>query len=142
MASAHSRPFRTSIRTLDLSFAILALTGSFAILSGPDAPFAAESVAAPLVVGIVAIAGTVVLTVLASVAAAFDRRSTEDYAHQLIANAAVIGLLASFAMGLIWNTGILTRAGVPPPSVDQFCGVMMLAWACGYSVYRVRGFTA
>jgi len=142
MASYLPRALRTTVGKLDVLFALLALAAAFVLVRPSDLP---DPIAVPLpqlVIGSIAIGTTLVLALVAAIGARIDRRCAEDYAFQLMANAAVIAVTTTMMVNILWSVRRIAEFGIAPPTGDQTVGVMLLAWSAGYAIYRVRGLAA
>ncbi len=85
------------------------------------------------------IAATVVFALLAIVATKIDRRCAEDYAYQIVANAALIGLTTTVLINMVWLFALTFGSGLPTPSGQMMTGILTLSWCIGYYWYRFRG---
>lgn len=82
--------------------------------------------------------GTLVLVFLVAKATAFDRRCSEEYIFQLIANAALVGLGCMAIVNVIWLLATKFYA-IPELTGQNMTGIAMLAWILAYYWYRMRG---
>lgn len=64
---------------------------------------------------------------------ALDKRRADDYFFQLISNGAIIGIVTTMFVHLIWDLIYGPLRG------DDIIAVMMAGWSLGYFFYRVRG---
>ncbi len=76
---------------------------------------------------------TVIIAFVATYAAAMDRRKVEDYYFQLMTNGAIVGIVTTLFVNLVWDLlyGPLTG--------DDVIAVMLASWSMGYFFYRIRG---
>lgn len=82
------------------------------------------------------IGATIALSAIATVGARLDRKHLDDYMFQMVANGAVIAIITTILVNMIWEIGsgllpVLTR--------DDLIAVMMGSWSLGYFFYRWRG---
>ena len=91
----------------------------------------------PLFPKLALLMGTMVmLSALAMVGAKLDRKYLDDYMFQMVANGAIIAIITTMLVNMIWEIGSDT---LPPISRDDLISVMMGSWALGYFFYRWRG---
>ncbi len=94
-------------------------------------------VAVDPVLKIIALAGlTLVIAFIATLAAAMDRRKVEDYYFQLMTNGAIVGIVTTLFINLVWDLLYGPLRG------DDVIAVMLASWSLGYFFYRVRGLNA
>ncbi|KUO57574.1 MAG: hypothetical protein APF78_09945 [Sphingomonadales bacterium BRH_c3] len=84
-------------------------------------------------------AGTLVLVFLVIRATAFDRRCSEDYIFQLMANAALVAMGCMALVNVIWMLAMKFYA-IPQLTGQNITGIAILAWILAYYWYRLRGF--
>jgi len=121
----------------DWIFVVL-LTGSVVllILSGQKTDVA-PLVAAPLFPKLALLIGaTVIFSAIATLGARLDRKHLDDYMFQMVANGAVIGIITTLFVNMIWEAG---SGNLPPISKDDLIAVMIGSWSLGYFFYRWRG---
>lgn len=78
----------------------------------------------------------VLLSALATVGAKLDRKHLDDYMFQMVANGAVIAIITTIFVNMIWEAG---SDILPPITRDDLIAVMMGSWSLGYFFYRWRG---
>ena len=82
------------------------------------------------------IGAMVALSAMATVGAKLDRKHLDDYMFQMVANGAVIAIITTMLVNMIWEVG----SGILPPITrDDLISVMMGSWSLGYFFYRFRG---
>ena len=131
--------YKISVGKLDILMLVMVAAGVTLLFDGPD-----KATTHVVTISIAAKAGlallaTALTALLATWGADMDRRCAEDYAFQLIANAAVIAVITTMFVHLIWDMNFLNEMGLPKPASGDIIGVMMLSWAFGYYFYRARG---
>ncbi len=77
-----------------------------------------------------------VLSYCATLMAALDRRWTEEYHFQLMANGAIIGVITAVFANMIWLFFVDTLGSLTP---NNLIGMIMIGWGLGYFFYRFRG---
>jgi hypothetical protein len=94
----------------------------------------------PLFPKLALLMGTMVmLSGLATLGAKLDRRHLDDYMFQMVANGAVIAIITTIFVNMIWEIG---SDLLPPITRDDLVAVMMGSWSLGYFFYRWRGLNA
>lgn len=78
----------------------------------------------------------VILSALATLGAKLDRRHLDDYMFQMVANGAVIAIITTIFVNMIWEVG---SDLLPAITRDDLVAVMMGSWSLGYFFYRWRG---
>jgi len=133
------RFFKISVGKVDIVMLILVVAGTTLLFSGPDKAAAYVVPVSAAVKAGLAVLATAILSLLATWGANMDRRCGEDYVFQLIANAAVVAVITTMFVHLVWDMNFLNEMGLPKPASGDIVGVMMLSWAFGYYFYRFRG---
>ena len=77
-----------------------------------------------------------VLSALATLGARLDRKHLDDYMFQMVANGAIIGIITSLFVHMLWEIG---SDILPPITGDDLIAVMIGGWSLGYFFYRWRG---
>ncbi|QTD57157.1 hypothetical protein [Parasphingorhabdus cellanae] len=77
-----------------------------------------------------------ILSYCATLLAGLDRRWTEEYHFQLMANGAVIGVITAVFANMIWLLFVDTLGTLTP---NNLIGMIMIGWGLGYFFYRIRG---
>lgn len=83
-------------------------------------------------------AGTLILVLLVVKATAFDRRCSEEYIFQLMANAALVAMGCMALVNVIWLLAVKFFA-IPELTSQNITGIAILAWILSYYWYRLRG---
>ena len=81
---------------------------------------------------------TLCVGVVIALLSALDRRCTEDYLFQIMANAALVGVAVSMFIHLIWVIGI-KMYDLPDLSAENMVGVTTFAWIFSYYWFRFKG---
>lgn len=92
----------------------------------------------PWAKGAVLTAMALATSIVVAAASAIDRRCTEEYVFQIMANAALVALAATMLVHLGW---IIAKKmiGLPELDSDNIIGITVIAWVVGYYWFRVRG---
>lgn len=99
-----------------------------------------EFVPPPLFPKVALLIGAVLLlSAIATVGAKLDRKHLDDYMFQMVANGAVIAIVTTLLVNMIWEMG---SAILPPITRDDLIAAMMGSWSLGYFFYRWRGLNA
>ncbi|WP_164116730.1 hypothetical protein [Sphingorhabdus sp. Alg239-R122] len=131
--------YRYTTTKLDILFAFLAPVSIFLFADGPPKNAEIPPVFGQYVMAAIGIGATLLFSLIATKAADLDRRCAEEYAFQMLANAAVIAVITTMFTHVIWDMSVLNDMGLPKPSSGQIIGVLVLSWAAGYAIYRIRG---
>ncbi len=131
--------YRYTTGKTDIMFIFLALVSIILFINDPSDEVLPPPVFSQYAMAAIAIISTFLLSLLASKSADLDRRCAEEYAFQMIANAAIIAVITTMFTHAIWDLDALNRIGLPKPSSGQMIGVMVLSWSIGYAFYRIRG---
>lgn len=81
---------------------------------------------------------TLVLSVMVAIASAIDRRCSEEYLYQIMANSALVGVASTMLVHLCWIIGI-KMFDLPDLSAENMVGVTMLALILSYYWFRLKG---
>ena len=84
--------------------------------------------------------GVPILSFVVVLLSHFDRRCTEDYTFQLMANAALVAVTTLLLFNLITSLDFLRNlTGLRELHGDDLVGITMLSWATAYFVFQRRG---
>ncbi len=121
----------------DWLFGVLLVVSVILLVLGGLKAEASQFVPPPLFPKLALLVGAMVLlSAMATVGAGIDRRRLDDYMFQMVANGAVIGIVTTLFVNMIWNIG----SGILPPITgDDLIAVMIGSWSLGYFFYRWRG---
>ncbi len=81
---------------------------------------------------------TLIVSLLVAIGAAIDRRCSEEYLFQIMANAALVGVAASMFVHMFWIIGTKVF-DLPDMSAENVVGVTMLALILSYYWFRFKG---
>ena len=124
----------------DVSFAILGMFSIFGTFTEfSDSTDAIPAASQPLLFGGLVVSLILVLGFVISKIATIDRNHSEEYTFQLLSQGAVIGVMVTFIVNLLWSFDILLGRWLGEPSADHIITTLMGGWALGYFIYRIRG---
>ena len=83
-----------------------------------------------------AIALTLIIALLATIVAALDRKKTDDYHFQIMANSAIIANITAIFVNMVWK---LAEPQLGTMTVQIMIAILLVAWGFGYFFYRWRG---
>lgn len=126
-----------SIQRLDW-FLVLPLLASLVMIAEFDTP--RESIMAMTSWAKVSalVAATLLVSIAVAAASAIDRRCSEEYVFQIMANAALVAFAATMLINLGWVIGEKVF-NLPELASDNIIGIITLAWVLSYYWFRVRG---
>ena len=122
---------------LDLLFILPAIVSIRMIADTPNKANAAFTLD-PVMQGIMLVAGTILIGFLILLGSDLDRRFTEDYLFQMLANAALIAVGTTALINMFW-LGAMQFYQLPELTAQNITGVMVLAFFLGYYLFRFRG---
>lgn len=117
---------------------VLLLTASIAgLVIGGLKTEVSQFVPPPLFPKLALLMGAMVtLLAIATLGAKLDRKHLDDYMFQMVANGAVIGVITTIFVNILWEIG---SDILPPITNDDLIAVMIGSWSLGYFFYRWRG---
>jgi len=122
-------------------FLVLPLLAGLVMVAEIDPPGDTAVQLAPFVKGAALAVVALLVSLLVAAASAIDRRCTEEYAFQIMANAALVAVAATMLTHAGWI--IAARfADLPALESDNVVGVMVIAWVASYYWFRLRGIAA
>ncbi|WP_209347573.1 hypothetical protein [Pontixanthobacter sp. CEM42] len=123
----------------DISFALLgivSIAGTFGEFAGSAE--AIPEVAQPLLMTGIVVGLILILGAIISKVASIDRDHSEEYTFQLLSQGAVVGVMVTFVMNVLWFDIFLGR-WLGELSADHLLTILMGGWAFGYYFHRIRG---
>ncbi len=96
----------------------------------------------PVLTGIASAALMVLIALVVTKVAALDRKRSEEYTFQLMANGAVVSVMTTLFVTLVWSSEFLLGRWLGAPSHSQILACLLGSWAIGYFAYRTRGLQA
>lgn len=82
------------------------------------------------------IGAMIAMSAIATFGAKLDRKHLDDYMFQMVANGAVIGIVTTLFVNMLWQ---IASDILPPITNDDLIAVMIGSWSLGYFFYRWRG---
>ncbi len=76
------------------------------------------------------------ISYIATYAAALDRRKLEDYFFQMMANGAIVAIITAIFANMVW---LVFEKQLGTMSADSLVAILITAWGLGYFFYRIRG---
>lgn len=76
------------------------------------------------------------ISYIATYAAALDRRKLEDYFFQMMANGAIVAIITAIFANMVW---LVFETQLGTMSADNLVAILITAWGFGYFFYRFRG---
>ncbi|QIQ87366.1 hypothetical protein [Erythrobacter sp.] len=131
---------RMPLRRLDW-FLVLPLIAGLALVAEIDPPDDPAITLGPFIKGAVIALVALLVSLAVAAASAIDRRCTEEYAFQIMANAALVAVAATMLTHAGW---IIAGkfVGLPALESDNVVGVMVIGWIASYYWFRLRGIAA
>ncbi|MEO0441922.1 MAG: hypothetical protein AAF067_13750 [Pseudomonadota bacterium] len=122
----------------DWAFGFVLVVGiTLLILETRDPIELATATWSPALIAGTAIGFTVVIGFFSTIVAKLDRRKTDDYHFQIMANSAIIANITAIFVSLAWS---LAEPQLGTMSIQILIAILLLAWGLGYFFYRWRGF--
>lgn len=128
---------KVSVNKLDW-FLILPFIAGLAMIAEIDPPRETVVAIGPWLQ--LALAGTLaaMVSLIVAAASALDRRCTEEYVFQILANASLVAFASTMLVHLFWVIGAKTL-NLPDPSGENVVGIITVAWATSYYWFRAKG---
>ncbi|VWX59162.1 conserved membrane hypothetical protein [Sphingorhabdus sp. 109] len=79
------------------------------------------------------------ISYIATYAAALDRRKLEDYFFQMMANGAIVAIITAIFANMVW---LVFEKQLGTMSADNLVAILISSWGLGYFFYRMRGLNA
>ena len=119
-------------------FLVLPLAASALMIAEIDPPRESFITVAQWEQAAILVPITLVLSVMVAIASAIDRRCSEEYLYQIMANSALVGVASTMLVHLCWVIGI-KMFDLPDLSAENMVGVSMLALILSYYWFRLTG---
>jgi hypothetical protein len=133
--------FRMTLGTANFVAAAMLAVGTTILVNGsllPEMAIQASTNAARDVA--VLLAGSLVLAVLLALGSQADRRCADDYAYQLLATGAMIGMFTTIGANIFWALDFLPDAiGIRDMRGQDQMAIGMIGWGVAYFTFRIRG---
>ena len=128
------------MRMADFAFGAMAIVGTAGIVldsfdDTPKIPHAPD----PLFSGLVAAGLMLIVGLIITKVAALDRKKSEEYTFQLLANGAVVSVMTTMVVTFAWTSDFLLARWLGEPTSSQIIAMLLASWSVGYFTYRIRG---
>lgn len=124
----------------DVSFTLIGILGIVGlVIDSFDANPIVSSAPMPLVTSAVAIGLTAIFGFLVTRICRIDREHSEEYTFQIITSAALVAVVTTMFITLVWTSDLLLTEWMGSPTPGQIIATLMASWSFGYLVYRTRG---
>lgn len=132
---------RLTLGTTNIVAAILLIAGTLILVNGSLLPeLSIQASTGPVRDIVLLLGGSLVLSWLLAFGSSADRRCADDYAFQLLASSALVGMLAMFLASALWALDFLPDAlGIRGMRGQDQMAIGMVAWGVGYFTFRIRG---
>lgn len=133
--------FRLTLGTANLIAAVLLIAGSVILVNGSFLPELSIPTSTEPVRDIaLLLVGVLLLSLLLAIGTRADQRCAEDYAMQMLASAALVGMTTMMASSAFWAIDALPAAlSVRGMRGQDQMAIGMIGWAIGYFTFRIRG---
>lgn len=128
---------KMTIQRLDW-FLLLPASAGILMIAEIDPPREVLVEVGPWLKGAVLLGMTAVFSLLVAAGSAIDRRCTEEYLFQILANAALVSMATTMLVHLAWIIAKKTL-GLPELDSDNIVGILTLGWVISYYWFRLRG---
>ncbi len=138
-----SRPFgfRMTLGMTDFITAVMFIAGVIILVSGSIRPQLAivPSTNTTLDIALL-LAMPAVLAVIIGLASSADRRCADDFAHQLLATSAMIGMFTMIGVSALWAIDFIVEAiGTRGLRGPDMMAIGQIGWGASYLAFRIRG---
>ncbi len=128
------------LRVADLSFALMGGFGFLGVImdafdTNPIIPNAPD----PILTGLGVSALMILVGFVIAHVAMLDRKRSEEYAYQTMASGAVVSVITTLVILVLWTTDFLLERWLGAPSPSQIIALLLGSWAIGYFTYRIKG---
>lgn len=128
---------RLNVQRLDWFF-ILPIFASITMIAEIDPPRETVITLSYWAQGGILVAITAVMSLVIAIASAVDRRCSEEYTFQILANASLVAVASTSLINLVWLIGVKAM-DLPDMSGENTVGVMILAMIVSYYWFRLKG---
>lgn len=140
---AKSRPFRFRMTLGMTNFIVLVLlaAGVVILVNGSALPeLALKPSTNPGRDIALLLASPALLAVILGIASSADRRCADDFAYQMLATSAMIGMFTMIGVNALWAIDPLREAiGMRDLRGPDMMAIGMIGWGASYVAFRVRG---
>jgi len=92
----------------------------------------------PLLQAMILAISAIIIASFIVLASAIDRKCSEDYLYQIMANAGLVGTVTCLLANLFWLFAMAIWK-LPDLTGQNLAGITLLAWVIGYYWFRYRG---
>jgi hypothetical protein len=133
--------FRMTLGTTNLMAGLLFVAGIVILVNGSVGPELANASSTNPVRDIVLLlSATAILAVVIAVGSSADRRCADDYAYQLLATGAMVGMFAMIGANALWALDFVRDAvGIRGLRGQDMMAIGMVGWGVAYVTFRIRG---
>ncbi|MBV7265411.1 hypothetical protein [Erythrobacter ani] len=119
-------------------FFILPLFASATMIAEIDGPRESVTTITQFTQGAILVPATLVIAMAVAAGSAIDRRCSEEYMYQVLANSALVAVGTTMLVNLFWVIG-MKAFDLPDMSAENMVGVTVLALVLSYYWFRWRG---
>ena len=128
------------MRLADVAFGAMGIFGAAGLIlenfdDNQPVPHAPD----PLLSGLAAVTMILIVGLIITKIAALDRKGSEEYTFQLLANGAVVSVMTTMFVTLLWTSDLLLSPWLGEPSSSHVIAMLLGSWSVGYFTYRIRG---
>ena len=133
--------FRMTLGTTNFVAVVMLVVGTIILVNGsllPETAIQASTNPARDIAVLLAV--SLVMAVLLALGSQADRRCADDYAYQLLATGAMIGMLTTIGANIFWALDFLPDAiGIRSMRGQDQMAIGMIGWGVAYFTFRIRG---
>jgi hypothetical protein len=141
MATPKALRFRMTLGMTDFIIGVMLIAGIIILYSGTIRPQSEIAPSASTALDMAVLLGfPAVLSVVIGVGSSADRRCVDDFANQLLATSALVGMFAMIGVNSLWAIDSLRDAiGVRGLRGSDMLAIGQVSWAVAYVAFRIRG---
>jgi len=132
---------KNSARTITGMFVLLFITGIILLVKTSfDEIKPIADITHPVLSSVVLLIAVPIISFGFVLGSNFDRRCTEDYTFQLMANGAQVAVVTMLIINFFTSFDFLSEiTGLRELQKDDFVGITLMSWATAYFIFRQRG---
>jgi uncharacterized membrane protein len=124
----------------DISFGLMGMIGTFGlVMDSFQLNPIISSAPQPWMTAGVALVLTIVIAFVVTKVAKIDRSRSEEYTFQILSSAAVVSIITTMFITLVWTSDFLLSRWTGSPTPGQIIATLMASWSLGYFTFRIRG---
>mgnify|MGYP000560229377 CR=1 FL=1 len=141
MASPKALRFRMSLGVTTFITTVMFLAGVVILARGSFLPELTLTPSSDPAIDIALLIGVpAILAVILAVGSAADRKCADDFAYQLLATSAMIGMFTIIGTNAIWAIDFLRDAiGIRDLRGPDMMAIGLVGWGVSYLAFRIRG---